>query len=195
MIQDLIPKSPGPNSGISPWPPELGKPYPDLTLVNGDGEYVKLSSFKGKVLIIEPVGMTCLACQAYSGAAKHGSYSSIGFQGGTLSIEEYFPQYSGGIKLSDDRLVFIQILLYSLSMDAPTASDAREWAKHFKLDQRKNYYVLAGTPDLIGKTAYDLIPGLQLVDRDFILRYDAAGHRPKHNMWSELMAGVRSVID
>ena len=37
------------------WPPQLGKPYPELTLSNYDGTQVKLSDFKGKVVIIEPI--------------------------------------------------------------------------------------------------------------------------------------------
>ncbi len=40
------------------WPPELGKPYPDLELVDQTGKKVRLSSFKGKVLLIEPIGMS-----------------------------------------------------------------------------------------------------------------------------------------
>lgn len=40
------------------WPPETGHPYPNLSLVDQTGERVSLSSFKGKVLLLEPVGMT-----------------------------------------------------------------------------------------------------------------------------------------
>ena len=43
---------------VSPWPPEVGKPYPDLNLYDHRGNLVKLSQFKGKVLLIEPIGMT-----------------------------------------------------------------------------------------------------------------------------------------
>jgi len=44
------------------WPPEVGEPYPDATLIDQEGNPVKLSSFKGSVLLIEPIGMTCAAC-------------------------------------------------------------------------------------------------------------------------------------
>jgi cytochrome oxidase Cu insertion factor (SCO1/SenC/PrrC family) len=39
------------------WPPQLGQPYPDLELVDQTGQKTRLSSFKGKVILIEPVGM------------------------------------------------------------------------------------------------------------------------------------------
>lgn len=182
------------NKGISPWPPETGMSYPDLKLIGPDGETVSLSSFKGKVLVIEPVGMTCKACQAFSGAKELGSYGDIGFQGGTKSIEDYFPVYAKGVSLSDQRIAFIQILFYSLKMGAPTAEDARKWAKHFGFDQKPNFYVLAAPSDLLGNASYNLIPGLQLVDKDFILRYDAAGHTPRHNMWTELMPAVAEML-
>lgn len=40
------------------WPPVEGRPYPELELRDFRGETVKLSSFRGKVLLIEPIGMT-----------------------------------------------------------------------------------------------------------------------------------------
>lgn len=40
------------------WPPVAGQPYPDLELRDFRGETVQLSSFRGKVLLIEPIGMT-----------------------------------------------------------------------------------------------------------------------------------------
>ena len=40
------------------WPPKLDEPYPDLVLQDYQGERVELSSFRGKVLLIEPIGMT-----------------------------------------------------------------------------------------------------------------------------------------
>ena len=40
------------------WPPQVGQRYPDVTLRGLDGERVSLSDFEGKVLLIEPIGMT-----------------------------------------------------------------------------------------------------------------------------------------
>lgn len=40
------------------WPPQPGHAYPDLELVDQTGRPVRLSSFKGRVILVEPVGMT-----------------------------------------------------------------------------------------------------------------------------------------
>ncbi|QDU84107.1 hypothetical protein Pla163_12110 [Planctomycetes bacterium Pla163] len=40
------------------WPPTVGAVYPDLDLRGLDGERVQLSSLTGRVLLIEPIGMT-----------------------------------------------------------------------------------------------------------------------------------------
>jgi hypothetical protein len=39
-----------------------------------------------------------------------------------------------------------------------------------------------------------MIPGFQLIDRDFVLRYDASGHRPRHDLWRELMPAIPRLI-
>lgn len=50
----------GATSGSLPfsWPPVSGETYPDLELQDFRGQTVKLSSLEGKVLLIEPIGMT-----------------------------------------------------------------------------------------------------------------------------------------
>jgi hypothetical protein len=177
------------------WPPRVGEPYPDLELVDQTGRPVRLSSFKGSVLLIEPVGMTCPACQAFAGAHRRGPYEGIRPQGGLPSIEELVPQYARGVSLSDDRIVFVQILLYSMTMGAPTPEDARKWAEHFGIDRARNRIVLAGTREFIGQASYDMIPGFQLVDRNFILQFDASGHRPRHNLFTELLPAIPRLLE
>jgi hypothetical protein len=177
------------------WPPRVGEPYPDLELVDQTGQLVRLSSFKGSVLLIEPVGMNCPACQSFAGAHRLGPYEGIQPQGGLPSIEELVPQYARGVSLSDDRIVYVQLLLYSMTMDAPTPEDARKWAKHFRADRAKNHIVLAGTKEFIGQASYDMIPGFQLVDRDFILQVDATGHRPRHNLFTQLLPAIPRLLE
>src|SRR5579885_426641 len=64
-----LPEAPKPPKTLGfAWPPVNGQAYPDLKLLDQDGHEVALSSFKGKVILLEPVGMTCAACNAYSGA-------------------------------------------------------------------------------------------------------------------------------
>lgn len=177
------------------WPPKLGEPYPDLELTDQSGRRVRLSSFKGRVLLIEPVGMTCPACQAFSGAHRYGSFEGVVPQQGLPSIEELFPRYTNGLSLSDERIVFAQLLLYNMSMGVPTLDDARRWAEHFKLARLKNHFVLAGAKELLGPASYNLIPGFQLVDRNFVMRADSTGHQPRHNLFTELLPMVPGLLE
>lgn len=186
--------APQPKRADLQWPPRLGEPYPDLTLIDQTGQPVRLSSFKGSVILIEPVGMTCPACQAFSGAHRRGSLGGITPQQGLPSIEELFPRYTGGLSLSDNRIVFVQVLLYSMSMDAPSPADARRWAEHFGIDRSKNHVVLTGTKDLLGPASYEMIPGFHLVDRNFIFQVDSAGHNPRHNLFTHLLPMVPKLL-
>lgn len=177
------------------WPPVVGQPYPDLELKDHRGNLVRLSDFKGKVLLIEPIGMTCPACNAFSGADKHGAFKGMGIQRGLGAIEDHMPEYAGGIKLDDPRIVYVPLLLYNLSMKGATGTDAKEWAAHFGIANLPNTYVLAGTDKLVNQASYDLIPGFQLVDRNFTLVSDSAGHHPQHSMWSHLLPMIPKLLE
>jgi len=176
------------------WPPEVGAPYPDGTFIDQDGNSVKLSSLKGSVLLIEPIGMTCAACQAFSGAHSYGALGGVTPQKGLPSIEKLFPQYTKGLSLRNSRLRFIQILFYDLNMKAPTAQDVKEWTKQFRMKRSDNYLVLAAPRAFQGRATSNMIPGFQLVDQDFILRADATGHSPQHDLYRELLPMVRKLL-
>ncbi|MDH5428914.1 MAG: hypothetical protein OEY57_12155 [Nitrospirota bacterium] len=176
------------------WPPEVGQPYPDATFIDQDGNPVKLSSFKGSVLLIEPIGMTCAACQAFSGAHQYGPLGGVTPQKGLPSIETLFPQYTNDLSLRSSRIEFIQILFYDMSMKAPTADDVKEWTRHFQMQRSNNYLVLAAPRAFQGRATANMIPGFQLVDQDFILRADSTGHSPRHDLYRELLPMVRELL-
>ena len=113
---------------------------------------------------------------------------------GIPSIEELLRQYAGGVSLSSGKIVLVQVILYSESMKAPSAQDVQKWAQHFKLNRSKNCVVLAGTPELVNSESYKMIPGFQLVDRDFILRADSTGHKPRHNLYTELLPLIPKLL-
>ena len=175
------------------WPPRVGEPYPDLQLVDQTGRLTSLASLKGRVLLVEMIGMTCPACQGFSGAKKLGTFGGIDSDGGLPSIDDLLVQYARGASLGDD-LVLVQILLFDLKMGAPTADDARAWAAHFHRDAAKHQYVLAGGPALHNQASYVMVPGFQLVDRRFVLRWDATGHTPRHNLYTELLPAIPAIL-
>ena len=91
-------------------------------------------------------------------------------------------------------IVFVHLLLYGFDMEAPSLEDAREWAKHYGIDQRDNHLVLVGDARMLSSKTRAMIPGLQLVDRDFKLRFDSTGRDPKHDLWTELLPGISGVL-
>ena len=100
----------------------------------------------------------------------------------------------GSVSLDDDRIVFVHLLLYGFDMDAPSVDDAREWAEHYGLDDRPNHVVLVGDPRMLGPDTFSMIPGLEVVDRDFVLRFDSAGRGAPHDLWRDLWPGVAGVL-
>ena len=142
------------------WPPTLGQRYPDFALLDQEGHHVTLSDFKGKIILLEPVGMTCSACQAFLGANRSspGPLGNITPQAGLDSIKTYLAQY-GGIHWPHPRVVHVQLLLYNLEMNTPTAEDARVWAEHFGQTRARNEIVLAADERFQGQASFDMIPG------------------------------------
>ena len=175
------------------WPPQVGQPYPDLEFVNHDGRAIRMSDFKGRVLLVEPIGMNCPACNAFAGAGRKGGFEGVKPQGGLGSIERYLREYAGTTLGRD--LVLVHLLLYEFTMGAPKLEDAQLWAEHFDLTGQKNVYVVYSERDLRGDASYNLIPGFQLVDRLSILRKDSTGHHPRHNLWKELLPEVKRLLD
>jgi len=179
------------------WPPRVGEAYPNLRLRNSKGERVPLERFRGKVILVEPIGMDCPACNAFAGGNRPGSagFQGVAPQAGLPSIEEILRDYAGGVSLSDDRLVLVHLLLYAPGQQGPPSLEmARVWAEHFELEESGNTTILVGEDYLIGPESYRMVPGFQLIDRDFVLRYDGSGHRPRHDIWTELMPAVRSLL-
>ena len=177
------------------WPPRKGQLFPDeATYVDQDGNRMKLSRFKGKVLLVEYVGMNCPACQAFSGAHARGAYHGNPVQRGLQSIESYFPKYTGGLRLDDPRIVFIQILLYDMQLKAPRPADACQWAGHFDLRTARQEYVLVPVRDMRSQASFNLIPGFQLVDRSFRVRSDSTGHYPRDDLYRTLLPMVGQMV-
>jgi hypothetical protein len=177
------------------WPPQVGQTYPDLELRASGGDRIALSSFRGKVILVEPVGMDCPACNAFSGAHRSGVG---GFQGthpqrGLPSLHEMLEQH--GVAPDDDRLVIVQILFYDMKRKAPPSLRlARRWTQHFGLGAGANEVVLVADDYLIGPASFRMIPGFQLVDSEFRLRFDATGHQPRHDLWRELLPALSGLL-
>lgn len=179
------------------WPPVKGRAYPELPLEDHTGKPFKLSSLLGKVVLIEPIGMACPACNAYAGGDDKTGFRGAGVQPGVGSLETLLRRF-GDVRLgSEQELVLVQLLLFDMSSalgNAPTREDASAWAKHFDLAGRANVVVVRGTPALADQAGYDLVPGFQLVDRKGVLRYDGSGHHPKDHPYETVLAAVPDLL-
>ena len=171
----------------TPWPPVIDQAYPDLELIDQNGKPFHLSDLKGKVIIIEPVGMSCAACQAFSGAHEVGPFQNNPVQGGLLSFKEMVRTYAGGIKIPRRDIVFIQLILYDMQLQAPLPVHAQTWAEHFDFRTNENEIIAVSPYDLRSNVSYNLIPGFQLIDKNFILRSDSTGHNPRDDLYRMLL--------
>ena len=158
------------------------------------GSPTRLSDYKGKVILVEPIGVPCPACQAFCGGNMVGGFQGVQPQPGLPSIQESARQH-GRFGLSDERIVKVYLLLYSMNMRAPTPRDAKAWAEHFGMDRKKNEIVLAGLSSMISDESYAMIPGMQLIDQDFILRVDSTGRTSRtHDLYRDLLPRVGQLL-
>jgi len=176
------------------WPPKVGEQFPDLQLVSDSGAVRNLSEFKGKVILVEPVGLNCPACNAFAGAQKKGGYKGTSPQLGLPSIEELLPRYANGITIDDDRLALVHLVLFDMQYGAPEPEDARKWSDHFDFGKRKNVMVMVGDERFIGQESFQMIPGFFLVDQDFIVRADSTGHDPRDDLFRELLPMITTLL-
>ncbi len=175
------------------WPPEVGRPFPALKLYLHDGSPFDLNSLRGKPLLIEMISMTCAGCQAFSGGNTHGGFGGFPAQSNLQSIERYYEQYSRGRRLFSEDLNFVQLLVYNLELKPATVADAAAWREHFKL-LAPNTFVLVGEPRIANGTTFKMIPGFLLMDRELTVVFDSTGHRPTHNLFDQLLPGVRTLL-
>lgn len=176
------------------WPPQLGKAYPDLRLQTPEGDWVQLSDFRGKVLVIEPIGMSCPACNAWAGGnSAVGTFQGVRPQPDLDSLDDYSRKFAG-VSLDDPELMYIHLVLYDTKLRDPSVEDLAAWRDHFGL-HGENVRVLGGTPDLISPASYKMIPGVQLVDRSFVLRSDSTGHHPRHNLYKKLLPMLGELVE
>lgn len=182
-------------SNPTSWPPVENRLYPDMQLYNQDGKLTRLSDLSGNVIIVQPVAMSCPMSQAFSGANQEGK-SAFKLCFPTIGVKEFgerMYEYTG-IHAKTPELVFVQLLLYNMSNEAPTVDDAKAWARHFDLRTSQNRYVLVATPEMVSKKSNILIPGFQLIDRSFILRSDSTGLLPKRSLYNHFFPELQRLL-
>ena len=185
-----------PTKSLQGWPPVVGQFYPNVILKDQTGQVTALSDFRGKVVLVEVVGLTCRACHAFAGGNESGvgQFRGIKPQKGLGSIEQYARGYA---KLSLDHpdIVFVQLVLYGMDgRSPPSEDDARAWARHFHMDRAKNRVVLIGDQRFISAETRRLIPGFHLIDQNGILRA-MSSNDPRHDsLHGSLLPKLATVV-
>lgn len=172
--------------------PIVGQPYPDLEYINQDGRTVRISDFKGNVVIVELIGMPCKACHAWSGAHEKGAFLNIAPQPQLESFKNYFESISG-LRWGHPGIIFLQIIFYDINMQHPTADDAKRWATHFGFKTTNREHVLVPKQDLRSDRLYQQIPGFQLLDKKIILRVDGTDPH-QDQIYSVLLPSVEKLL-
>ena len=153
------------------WPPETGQPYPNLKLQDLAGRPFELASLKGKPLLLHLVGTQSPGSLGFAGALT--PFQGHDPQPGLPTIDDALEHY--GIDRDDGDFVRVDLLLYQDMYGPPSPEVGRAWAEHLELGARPNVVVLVGTWTYIDPVTLAQIPGVQLVDREFVLRVDAGG--------------------
>lgn len=176
------------------WPPRVDAKYPDLELSNLQGDKVRLSDYRGKLLIIESIAIPCPACQAFSGGHEVGGLNGIEPQRGLKSFEEHFEEWTGR-SLENGPVRLIQIIFYgSDGRKSATLEEAQQWAEHFSPALPSDAVVLFADSSLLSSQTRQMIPSFQLVDLNFILRCDA-GNPPREDVFNGLLMKLRTALN
>lgn len=166
-----------------PWPPKMNKPYPKIGLIDKDGKAFNLSDHKGKVIILNFIDMSSPVSQAQAGSGLAGPY------GVTQDVDQYTEPFADTVRktvedfsLPNDNVVEINVLVYAQDGAQTTVDDAANWATHFDLEQEQGVIVAIAQKDIRSEESDKIINGFQLIDQNHILRVDASGPEPKHNL-------------
>ena len=180
-------------NSLSNWPPVCGKPFPQFELFDHDNNRFSFDRLPGKPTVIEFISMTCAGCQAFSGGNEFGPYGGLASQPDLESFETYYHQYSG-LDLYSDDVNYVVVVVYNDKLETPTAQDLAGWRTHFHMENHKNTSIVSSS-ELASADTFKMIPGFMLLDKDRSVIFDSTGHNPKHNLYTELLPGIKPLLN
>jgi hypothetical protein len=182
-------------SDTTPWPPKIDLPYPGVNMIDQDGKITSIEEFRGKVVLIELIGMSFPGCVALSGGGLYGGYGETMPQDEISSIDEYVERFSG-TSLDHSDIVLVQILISDPNLQPTDADDAQTWAYQFRHTREHQRVVLAGSQALFEAESVNLVPGsFHLLDRNLILRASSSGREPPHRLYDQLIPLIPELLD
>ncbi len=180
------------------WPPKMNTKYPDIELLDQAGKEVKISDFKGKVILLEFIDITSPISQAQSGAGLIGAYPAMVNQDvdkHSMPISDLLRRETmGSLMLPHDDIMQVKVIIYGRDGGAGSRDDAMNWADHFDFKTSDNVIVAVPKKDMRGDETSSVLTGFQLIDKNMILRVDSAGVMPKHNLKMTLVPLVSKLL-
>lgn len=172
------------------WPPEKGKPYPDLCLFNREGKPTRLSAFRGKVILLEFVDTTNrLSIANVSGPGP--GYRGVKPVEAGPRLDKSLAKWN--VDTSNPDFVHLQVIFFSGGAP-PTAKDAQDWFKHWKLSERLESEVVYADPRYQVGQIKALVGGLHGIDRDFKFNIDCTGPTPPDDYVEGLVKKLRAQL-
>lgn len=174
---------------VEGWPPEVGRPFPDVALTNHLDQPFRVSALRGRPVLVEFVSMTCAGCQGFSGAGEHGAYGGYPAQDELPSVEALARDWGGGTDLRAGDVAFVQLVIYDTALEPPTPEALADWRAHFGLDW-PDAHVVTGGAALANGASFRRIPGFLLLDADGVVVRDATGHSPPDDLYRVLLPSL-----
>jgi hypothetical protein len=175
------------------WPPQVGQPFPDLLLYDQEGRLVRLSSLRGRVLLVELAATCSPASIALAGGHAYGPFQNVAPQTNLDSMNNYLKQF-GPVEADPSRWLHVRIVVFNHQLGAPSLADVQQWARHFNLDASEGQFVLAGNQSLCSATDPSWVPGFYLVDSQFTVRAECVGPTPKHNLYTDIIPLLHDLV-
>lgn len=198
------------------WPPRVGETYPDIPLLNENGQAVQFSQYRGNILLVAPIAMSSPGSQALAGGDRLGGLQGVVPQENIASIDQLISDFSK-LSADDPRLIVLELLIYGPDRVQALPAHIAVWREHFhrsaeQADNSASLSALERGPaegelpinllprarrvtvvpavDMRGRESFDLIPGIQMVDKDGVLRFDATGAAPRHPLRTALLPAL-----
>ncbi len=166
------------------WPPKMNDEYPNLALIDQNGQSFDMDSLKGKIIIVEYLDFSSAVSQAQSGSGLLGVYGDENLEADSYAIpfQDVLRKNNVDIDLSSNDVLQVKIVLYAAAGDQASRDDAVNWAEHFNLTKEDGIIVATPEKDIRDKDSSFMVGGYQLLDRNLRLRADSSGGAPKHNL-------------
>jgi len=177
---------------LGKWPPSRGESFPDMGLFDTDGKEVKLSSFRGKVILLQWVAVTSPGSISLAGGSESGAYQGTEAQAGLSRLDETLQKI--GVPVDSPDFVWLQVMVYGPGEAAPTQADAQAWAKHFKLAERPRTHVLYADQRYQVEPTYTMVPDFLVIDPDFNLAFNCT-KLPEANSWPRTVRGLKQLLE